>query len=161
MTIKFDPSKVLAKIAPAKKIERALSNRLSLKKTVLRQTVDFDFLDADAIVKVALKAIKSYKTRVKEDPDQKAEILDDPALLVQRVQNEVVFQIHDEIKTRYGGEFAVWLPSSAAEPRPEHQLNYGKTYEIGVGIDGVEPGDEYGCQCGVEILVDDSSLQLE
>lgn len=160
MTIKFDPAKVISKVAPAKKIERALSNRLSLKKTVLRQTFDFDFLDADAIVKVALKAVKSYKARVEDDPEQKAEILDDPALLVQRVQNEVVYQIHNEIKDRYAGEFAVWLPSSAQEPRPEHQLNYGKTYQIGVGIDGVEPGDEYGCQCGSEILVDDSSLDL-
>lgn len=161
MTIKFDPAKTLRKIAPAKKIERALSSGLSLKKTTLERTLDFDFLDADAVVKVALKAIKSYRKRVKEDPDQREEILDDPALLVQRVQNEVVFQIHDEIRDRYGGELAVWLPSSAEEPRPEHQLNYGKTYQIGVGIDGVEPGDEYGCQCGVEILVDDSSLKLE
>lgn len=160
MTIKFDPAKTLKKIAPARKIERALSSRLSLKKTTLERVLDFDFLDADAVVKVALKAIKSYKKRVAEDPDLKNEILSDPALLVQRVQNEVVFQIHDEIKTRYSGELATWLPSSAEEPRPEHQLNYGKTYQIGVGIDGVEPGDEYGCQCGVEILVDDSSLDL-
>ncbi len=160
MTIKFDPAQILKKIAPAKKVEKLLTSKLTLKKAALSFVSDFDFLDKKAIAKVALKAIKSYKARVEDDPDQKADIIDDPALLVQRVQNEVIYQVHNEIKDRYAGEFAVWLPSSALEPRPEHQLNYGQTYQIGVGIDGVEPGDEYGCQCGSEILVDDSSLDL-
>lgn len=157
MSITYEPSKILKKIAPAKKIEAALSSRLSLKKAALRQVVDFDFLDADSIVRVALKAIKSYRKRVKEDPDQREEIIDDPALLVQRVQNEVVTQISGEIKDKYAGEFYIWLPSSAEEPDPEHQLNYGQKFQVG---DGEQPGDRYGCQCGMEILVDGSSLEL-
>lgn len=157
MTIKYEPSKILKKIAPAKKLEKVLKQNLSLKKAALRAVVDFDFLDTDAIVRVALKAIKSYRKRVKEDPEQRGEIMDDPALLVQRVQNEVVTQISGEIRDKYSGEFYIWLPSSAEEPDPEHQLNYGQKFQIG---DGEQPGDRYGCQCGMEILVDDSSLDL-
>ena len=72
-----------------------------------------------------------------------------------------MLQVHQGIKDKYAGELARWLPSDAEEPRPEHQLNYGKTYVIGEGIGGVEPGDEYGCRCGVEILTKDAQLKLD
>jgi hypothetical protein len=90
----------------------------------------------------------------------KDEIMADPKQLIQRVQNEVVFQIHEGIKTKYRGQKGRWLPSDAEDPRPEHQKNYGKVYTIGEGIDGVEPGDEYGCKCGVEIITDETELDL-
>jgi hypothetical protein len=162
VSIKFYPSKFIAKVAPAKKIEKVVRANLTMKQTAFKFLEAFDdILDVQAVTRVALKTLKGYRSRVKADPELEAgDLVDDPAQLVQRVQNEITFQIHDEIKDRYAGEFGVWLPSSAEEPRPEHQLNYGKTYQIGVGIDGVEPGDEYGCQCGVEILVDGSSLDL-
>lgn len=155
--IKYEPSKLLKKIAPQKKIERLLKSNLSLKKAALSFVSDFDFLDEKSISRVALKTIKGYKARVKEDPDIKEDILSDPAQLVQRVQNEVVLQIADEIKDKYAGEFYVWLPSDADEPDPEHQLNYGKTFQVG---DGEMPGDRFGCRCGMEILVDDNALNL-
>lgn len=157
MSIKYEPSKILRKIAPEKKIEKAVSSRLSLKKAALRFSAEFDFLDTKAIERVALKTIKGYKQRVKEDPDLKAGLVDDPAQLVQRVQNEVVLQIGNEIKDQYAGEFYTWLPSDAEEPDPEHQLNYGKKFQIG---DGEQPGDRIGCRCGMEILVDGSQLEL-
>ncbi len=109
-------------------------------------------------LKIALKTIKGYRQRVNEDPELKEEILSDPAQLVQRVQNEVVFQVADEIKSSYGGESYTWLPSDADEPDPEHQLNYGKIFQVG---DGEMPGDRYGCKCGMEIHVDESSLSLQ
>jgi hypothetical protein len=172
MSIKYDPAKMLSKIAPARKIKKLLSAKVTLKKTALSFVSDIDFLDKKRVEEVALKTIKSYRQRIAKavvdaDYDKaagaelKGELLDDPAQLIQRVQNEVVFQVHEKIKENYGGQRARWLPSSADEPRPEHQLNYGKEYVIGEGIDGVEPGDEYGCQCGVEILTDDNQLQLD
>lgn len=157
MTIKYEPSKLLRKIAPEKKIEKLLKGNFTLKRAALSFTEEFDFLDTKSITRVALKTIKGYKARVKDDPDQREEILDDPAQLVQRVQNEVVFQISNEIKDRYAGELYTWLPSDAEEPDPEHQLNYGKIFQIG---DGEMPGERYGCQCGMEIQTADSSLQL-
>lgn len=157
MAIRYEPSKLLARVAPAKKLEKLLSKRLTLKRAALAFTNELDVLDREAIERVALKTIKGYKARAKEDPDTKEDLVDDPAQLVQRVQNEVIFQVASEIKDRYAGEFYVWLPSDAEEPDPEHQLNYGEKFQVG---DGEMPGDRIGCRCGMEILVDDSSLDL-
>lgn len=166
MSIKFLPDEMLKKIAPKRKVEKLLTGKVTVKKTALSFLDDAEFIDKSAVLDVALKTVKGYKERIAdadrdERSDLKTEIVDDPKQLIQRVQNEIVFQVHDGIKQTYGGRRAVWLPSDADEPRPEHQLNYGKEYEIGVGIDGVEPGDEYGCRCGVEILGDETELQLD
>ena len=155
--IKYEPSKILKKIAPEKKIKKLISQRATLKKTALSFVNDFDVLSKKSIERVALKTIKGYKKRIKEDPSIKDDLVSNPAQLIQRVQNEVILQIADEIKDKYHGEFYVWLPSDADEPDPEHQLNYGSTFQVGVGE---MPGDRYGCRCGMEIQTDDSSLEL-
>lgn len=177
MSIFFDPSKMLKKIAPPNKIKKLIGPRLSVKRTALKfvdraSDLDVGVLDKSAVIDTALKVTRAYQERVAKaivdaDYDRsagtelKAELLDDPKQLIQRVENELVFQVHEKIKEQYGGERARWLPSDSEEPRPEHQLNYGKEYIIGEGIDGVEPGDEYGCKCGVEILVNETQLALD
>lgn len=157
MVITYDPSKLLKKIAPKKKIEKLLSKKVTLKKTALSFVSDVDFLKKKSIERVALKTIRGYTKRIKADRSVKSEILDDPKQLVQRVQNEVILQISNEIRDTYAGEFYIWLPSDAEEPDPEHQLNYGKEFQIG---DGEQPGDRFGCRCGMQILVKDSTLEL-
>ncbi len=157
MSIKYDPAKMLRKIAPRKKIERLLSARVSVQKTALSFLDDVDFISKKSVLNVALKTVKGYRERIKGDESQKSEILDDPKQLIQRVQNEVVLQISGEIKDKYAGEYYTWLPSSAETPDPEHQLNYGQTFQIGVGE---MPGERIGCQCGMEILVDATKLDL-
>lgn len=148
---------MLKKIAPDRKIKKLVGSRATLKKTALSFVNDVEYLDKKSIADVALKTIKAYKKRIKDDPSIKSELVTDPAQLIQRVQNEVVLQISQGIKENYDGEFYVWLPSDADEPDPEHQLNYGKTFQIG---DGEMPGDRYGCRCGMEILVKGSRLEL-
>lgn len=157
MSFVYDPRKLLKRIAPQKKVERLLSSKVTLKKAALSFIDDIDFLDKKRVTEVALKTIKGYKERIKADKTIKAEILDDPAFLINRVQNEVVLQVSEGIKEKYDGEFYIWLPSDADEPDPEHQLNYGKKFQIG---DGEMPGERYGCRCGMEILTDDKQLQL-
>lgn len=154
--IRYEPSELLKKIAPERKVKKLLSGNLSLKKAALSFVNDIDFIDKARIADVALKVIKGYRERVK-DGEKKSDIKADPAQLIHRVQSEVVFQVKEEIKTKYEGEFYRWLPSDADEPDPEHQLNYGKTFQIG---DGEMPGDRFGCRCGMEILVPDSRLEL-
>ncbi len=158
--ITFDPSSYLAKKAPKSKIKKAITKNLTLKKAAFNFVDKIDVLDKQIVTEVALKTLKSYKQRVADDPSLKDELANNPAQLVQRVQNLVILEVHDKIKEVYRGERAVWLPSDADEPRPEHQLLYGQEYIIGEGIDGVEPGDEYGCRCGVQILTDDTQLKL-
>jgi hypothetical protein len=158
LSIVYDPKEVLNKIAPQRKIKKLIKSNVSLKRTALAFVDSFSFIDKKAVSRVALKTIKSYEDRLASDAIEKSEILKDPKLLIQRVQNEVVFQISNEIKGKYNGEFYEWLPSDADEPDPEHQLNYGKVFKIGVGE---MPGDRIGCRCGMNILVDQTELKLD
>lgn len=157
MSIKYLPDKMLGKIAPESKVKKLLSKTVTLKKTALSFIDSIDFINSKRVTEVALKTVKGYKARLRADTVTKSELLDDPAQLIQRVQNEVVLQISEAIADKYDGEKYVWLPSDADEPDPEHQLNYGKTFTIG---EGEMPGDRYGCRCGMEILVKQTKLEL-
>lgn len=166
--IRYDPKELLKRIAPKAKIKKLVSSKLTLKKAALSFISDIEALSKESVRKVALKTIKSYQERrAKEvveaglDPAAGRELAKDitanPKLLIQRVQNEVVWQISQEIKTQYRGESYIWLPSDAEEPDPEHQLNYGKTFIVG---DGEMPGERIGCRCGMQIITDDTRLSL-
>jgi len=163
VSIVYDPSKMLQKIAPPKKLKKLVTQKAGLKKTALSFISDVPFIDKKSVTEVALKTVKGYKQRIADAGDrsdraaERAEIVEDPVQLVQRVQNEVVLQITNRIADVYAGEFYVWLPSDADEPDPEHQLKYGKKFKIG---EGEMPGERYGCRCGMEILVDESKLEL-
>jgi hypothetical protein len=158
--IKYEPSKLIKKIAPEKKVKRLMSGNLTLKKAALSfiDPLAEEFgLSKKRIAEVALKTLKGYRNRVKSDSATKGELKADPAQLIQRVQNEVVLQIGAEIKTKFEGERYIWLPSDAEEPDPEHQLNYGREFIVG---DGEMPGDRYGCRCGMQIKVPETQLNL-
>lgn len=177
MSIVFDPKTMLKKIAPPAKIKRMVSSRMGLKRTALTfvdRAADSDVgvLDKKAVAEVARKTVRGYQERIaKAQVDagfEKAagkavadEILDDPKQLIQRVQNALVWQVQKKIQATYKGQRARWLPSDAEEPDPEHQRNYGKEYIIGEGINGEEPGNREGCKCGVEILTNETQLELE
>jgi hypothetical protein len=157
MSIVYNPTKLLKRIAPEKKIKKLLSGGLTLKRTALSFISDIDFLSKQTIVNTALKVIRNYKERYKEGDITKSEIKEDPALLINRIQNVVVQEISKDIKENYFGEFYEWGPSSADVPDPQHQLKYGKRYQIGKGE---MPGDRFGCRCSMIILVPEKKLVL-
>lgn len=172
MAIVYDPKDMLKKIAPESKIKKLVSGRLTLKKAALNFVDAVDFIDKKAVSKIALKTIDSYQKRIANEQVEaglnasagaalEKEILANPKQLIQRVQNEVVWQIANGIKEQYGDEDAEWLPSDAEEPDPEHQLNYGKIFRISEGINGEIPGERIGCRCGMRILVKQTKLNLE
>lgn len=156
--ITYDPTALLKRIAPETKIKKLLSRGLTLKKAALSFVDSVEFLNKKAVSRVALKVMKNYRDRLDAETVEKSELLSDPALLINRVQNEVVTQISQEIKETYDGKEYEWLPSDAEEPDPEHQLKYGEIFTIGVGE---MPGDRYGCRCGMNILVKETKLNLE
>lgn len=169
MAIVYDPTKMLKKVAPDSKIKRMLKGNLSLKRTALSFVNGVDFIDKKAVAKVANKTVEGYKERAAKasisagydraaGDKVEAQILDDPKQLIQRVHNEMVFQISGEIKSQYKGERYEWLPSDADEPDPEHQLKYGEIFVVG---EGEMPGERYGCRCGMRILVNETELKLE
>jgi hypothetical protein len=157
VAIVYDPKALLKKIAPEKKIKRLLSEGVTLKKAALSFVDDIEFVDRKAVTKIALKTIKEYKKRITLDDTVKDEILEDPKQLINRVQNVLLFQVSQEIASKYSGEKYEWLPSDAEEPDPEHQLKYGEIFTIG---DGEMPGERIGCKCGMRILVNQTELEL-
>lgn len=125
---------------------------------------DIDFISKKTIEKVALKTVKQYKKRFKNEKESglsasaaKEAALADKKLMVNRVQSAIVLEVSQEIKKEYLGEFYIWLPSNAQEPDPEHQLNYGSTFQVGKGE---MPGERYGCLCGMDILVKGTKLDI-
>lgn len=155
--IRYDPRKLIRTIAPPAKIKRLLTKDLTIKRAALSFVDDIDFLDRKKITSTALRVVKNYKLRVRDETNTKSELKEDPKLLIQRVQNEVVKEVTQGIREKYEGEFYVWTPSDAETPDPEHQLNYGKKFRIG---DGEMPGDRDGCRCGMDILVEENKLEL-
>jgi hypothetical protein len=166
MSIIYNPTKLLKRIAPAKKIKKLLSGRLTLNKAALSFFSDVPFISKSMVMDSAINAINNYKDRYEKDKITKKEVVEDPALLINRVQSAVINQISTEIKDEYRGEFYIWLPSSADVPDPQHQLNYGKRFQIGKRTGkgapegGKIPGERWGCQCGMEILVPEKRLVL-
>lgn len=165
MTITYYPTDVLKRIAPRDKIERLVKKDISINRAMLSVFDKADFINKERVTEAALSAIKKYeekygKLRREKVPKAEAlsEAVNDSKLLVQRVENAVVNEIADSIRTAYDGEKYEWLPSDAEEPDPLHQLNYGKIFTVG---DGEMPGDRYGCKCGMRILVKGSDLELD
>ncbi len=164
MAIRYLPSEVLKKVAPVRTVEKLITQRLTVNRAVLQMLARNEIVSKKALERVARKVIKSYKKSYgtfREEGLSKsaslAEALNEKKLLVQRVRNEVKFQIAEELKETYAGERYEWLPSDAETPDPEHQLNYGKVFQLGVGE---APGDREGCECGMNILVDETELEL-
>jgi hypothetical protein len=164
VTIKYKPANLLKKIAPTNKIEKLCKGDLTLNKAALSMFNDIDFISKKNMKLSALNAIKKYKDKydVKRDEglsitDAKDVALNEKKLLVDRVQNAVLHEVSEKIGDKYAGEFYEWLPSTAIEPDEKHMLNYGKVFQIGKGE---MPGERWGCQCGMEILVPEKKLEL-
>lgn len=165
MTIRYQPKNLLKRMAAKKNIERLLTKRLTVNQAALNAIDAVDIVGKKQLETVALNVIKGYRDKVETLREQGAtkaeaerEVTGDPKALVQQIQNATVNEITNQIKDQYHGEFYKWLPSTAKHRDPKHVKKYGKIYQIGKGE---APGDRYGCRCGMEILVPESSLVLE
>lgn len=158
--IRYRPEHLINKILPDSALEKMITGDLSLKKGALKSLSKLKFLDEKSVRESANKVLKSYKKRAKDEDsdDTKESLKEDPKLFVQRVKQNIAYQMTQAVKERYQGEAYTWIPSSADEPDPEHQLNYGKKFIVGVGE---MPQDRQGCQCGMDIHTDDKVLDLE
>lgn len=151
-------------MAPKKKVERLVTDDISLNRAAVSSLARTGVLKKKTLETIAIKVIRQYKRRrrleIKAGESKSAATdiaLNDKKLMVQRVQSAAVAELTSEVKSAYRGEFYEWLPSSAIEPDPLHQLNYGKRFQLGRGE---APGDRYGCQCGMYILVDEDKLAI-
>ncbi len=169
MSIKYEPSKLIKKLKLDERSLDLMTPNLAINRSALKAISEFGVLPRSTAETVALKVIKEYKAKASDlraEGATKAEAIDEAInngkKLQARVQSAVLFEQTQVIQKAYRGEFYKWLPSTAANPRDEHIPNYGKTFQLGVGDDnGDDPGDLYGCQCGMEILTDDTPQEFQ
>lgn len=165
MAIRYQPKKVLKKMAPDKVVEKLVTKNLTVSKTAVTLLERSSILSKKELQRVALKVVKDYKKTYRDElaaGATKADALEDTLnkrrRMVQRIKNATVAEITTRVKQRYRGEWYTWLPSTAKSPDAKHRRKWNKRYRIGKGE---QPGDRIGCQCGMEIHVDESSLDLE
>lgn len=160
----FIPEKYAQRVLPKTFYRRRMMGRkFSIKRELIRALVLQTTLAKRDIKKSLTKVVDFYKEKVeklKEEDEQKpvTKAINREKLLKQRVENLVVWNESERLMERYKGMAYVWLPSSSQEPRPEHQLKYGKVFIVG---DGEFPGHEYGCKCGALILTDEAAENSE
>lgn len=164
MPVKYEPRKVLKKMAAPELIENLVTKRLTVNRTALKMLDATGILPKKELERIALKVIKEYKERYKFEKAggaTNAEAFEDAtrdsALMITRIQQATLQEITATIKDNYRGEYYEWLPSSAKKPDAEHMKKYGKKYMLGKGE---APGDRIGCQCGMRILVKSNRLNL-
>lgn len=163
--INYLPSVLLKKLANKKKVEALVTENLTLNKAAVKTLANMNLLSEEKVTEIAIRVINGYKEKYKalrsegdDKTDALSEALNDKKNMLREVENSALYEISNQIKYSYRGEFYIWLPSDAEKPDPEHQLNYGKKFQIGKGE---MPGDRYGCRCGMQILVDETKLDLQ
>lgn len=163
--INYLPSKILKRLVKKKTVENLVTDNLTLNKAAVKTLANMNLLTEAKVTEIAIRVINGYKEKYKnlrsegeDKSDALANALNDKVNMVREVENAALYAISQEIKLNYRGEFYIWLPSDAETPDPVHQLNYGKKFQIGKGE---MPGDRYGCHCGMQILVDETRLDLE
>lgn len=148
MTIKYEPSKLIKKLKVREKAKKLVSKNGTVNRAAVKSLTEFGVLPQKTLEKVALKVIKAQKESGKPA---------NPEAVASRVQAAALYEQTRVIQRAYRGEYYRWLASTANAPRDEHIPNYGKIFQVGVGdANGDDPGDLYGCQCGMEILTDDT-----
>jgi hypothetical protein len=165
MSIRYEPSKLVKKLRLKDRAADLVTPNLALNRSAVKSLTEFGVLPKKVLEDVSLKVIKQYKEKAKElrkEGATKAEAIEEASngakQMQARVQSAALYEQTKVIQRAYRGEYYKWLPSTANEPRVEHEKNYNKIFQLGVGDDdGNDPGDLYGCQCGMEILTDDDA----
>jgi hypothetical protein len=162
--MRYEPSKLLKRLKLDERALDLMTPNMAINRSAIKAIADMGILPRETAENVALKVIKEYRAKAAElraEGATKAEAIDEAAnggrKLAARVQSAVLHEQTQVIKRAYRGEFYEWLASTAETPREEHVANYGKIFQLGVGDDeGNDPGDLWGCQCGMRIITDDT-----
>ena len=164
----FNPTQFLKLVLGAGFFKnRILTNELDFKKSVMSAILKATTLKKREVNATIYKVVDKYKKKMNNLKEEgirayKSEALNNEVLLKDRIENLVLWNEVQELKEEHEGEYYRWLPSSAEEPDPEHQLLYGKIFKVGEGDkDGNMPAERYGCKCGIEFLTASEAKNLK
>lgn len=157
----FLPDVFLKKALPKNFWERGLLTRdVNPKQTIIKAVVTSTAVTKRELDGTYRRAIEFYDNKIEKLKDEgvrkyKSEALHGERLLRARIHQLILYNEVQELKKEHKGKRYRWLPSAAHHPEPEHQLLYGKIFEVGEGDkDGNMPCERWGCQCGIEWLDD-------
>lgn len=139
---------------------KILNNELELKQAMMSALIKSAGISKRDVDETVYKVVDKYVKKIKElkeegEKSYKKKALNNEVLLKNRLENLVLYNEVNKLKKEHEGQYYRWIPSSAEEPDPEHQLLYGKIFKVGEGDkDGNMPTERYGCRCGIEFLGD-------
>lgn len=139
---------------------KILNSEMEFKKTMLQSVIKATTLSEREVNASVYKVVDLYSKKIKElkaegEKSYKKKAINNEVLLKNRLENLVLYNEVKKLKKEHEGQYYRWIPSSAEEPDPEHQLLYGKIFKVGEGDkDGNMPTERYGCRCGIEFLED-------
>ena len=159
---KIFPETILKKSLPKDFFNADLLKKknLTLKQNAMQALILATSFSKREINSTVAKVADIYQRKIDDLSDEgipktKASVIakSGEKLLKQRIAGLVIFDAVQNIKAENEGEKYRWLPSSSDTPDPEHQLLYGKIFDVGEGdSEGNMPMERYGCNCGIEIL---------
>jgi hypothetical protein len=159
--VKIYPETILKKSLPNNFFEQNLLTKdFSLKKKAMQALILATTATKREINASVLKVADIYQSKIDDLTDEglpkaKATVIAKAgeSLLKQRIAGLVIFDAVEVIKKNNEGEKYRWLASSSENPDPQHQLLYGKIFNVGEGDqEGNMPMERFGCNCGIEIL---------
>ncbi|GAF69563.1 unnamed protein product, partial [marine sediment metagenome] len=173
----FSPKKIKQRVKSSTKQLKSLLLQKNIPKAELKSKLKkigaTDTVLSD-MVNIAIQITEDYEKKLK-DKDWEFSVEETKQKAFNAVEvswgREISGIALEEFVAMYRGYRAVWIPSSSRDPRFEHMPFYGEEFIIGVGVDaefskkdlavdlgsvGLHPAQEWGCNCGIQIISDAS-----
>jgi hypothetical protein len=156
MQVTFDPQALVDRIL--RKYPTLLNKDLSFKAALKKAILATNVLTKKDLNETIRNALRFYKKKVSELERQEsglskqvaaAVVRENQSLIKMRVENAMIQNASEIVKENFEGQKYMWLPSTSENPDEQHMLNYGKIFVVG---EGEQPGDRWGCRCGMRIM---------
>lgn len=171
----FSPKKIKKQVKISTKKLKSLLLKKKIPKNELKSKLKkigaTDSVLSD-MVDIAIATIEDYEEKLK-DKDWDFSVAETKQKAFNAIEvswaREISSIALEEFVAMYEGYRAVWLPSSSKDPRFEHMPFYGEEFIVGIGVDaefskkdlavdlgtvGLHPAQEWGCNCGIQIISD-------
>lgn len=169
----FSPKKIKKRVrSQTKKLKKLVINNDISKHELKSKLENIGVRESTMVdmVNIAITTKKEYEKKLqdkdwrytKEETEKKAWRAIETAW-----SREVSNIALEDFVEMYRGYKAIWIPSSSKNPRFEHMPHYGEVFIVGEGVDsefskkdlaidlgstGLHPAQEWGCNCGIQII---------
>lgn len=144
------PANIVKRIPASLRRSAVFTERGTINKHILaaiQSLPEFAGIGSQDIILMLERYRFTHRTRI-------AEAVAKSPTLEDVVSNGVQHAYVEKIKTdaKKSDKLCRWVPSTAQNPDPTHQRNYGKIFQLSKGIRGEIPGERYGCKCSFVVV---------